>query len=195
MATDLNLTAGSAVNREFKNSVFTLLLDDEAAIRDVSGALFGGKISPDAKIEKTTLKNVFIGKWRNDLSFLIDNQLIVLIEHQSTINKNMPLRMLPYICETYNKFFKKEDLYAETKKFIPKPIFIVLYNGEKDIEKDYCEYRLSDMFLGFDSSKEAPDLELVVHVYNINKGHSAEMIVRKPNTQRLRNAYRGNPRK
>ncbi|MDR2693310.1 MAG: hypothetical protein LBB74_03740, partial [Chitinispirillales bacterium] len=81
---NLNLTVNSTANREFKNSVFTLLFDDEAAIRDVSGALFGKKISPDAKIEKTTLKNVFIGKWRNDLSFLIDNRLIVLIEHQST---------------------------------------------------------------------------------------------------------------
>ncbi|MDR2692816.1 MAG: Rpn family recombination-promoting nuclease/putative transposase, partial [Chitinispirillales bacterium] len=138
-----------------------------------------------AKIEKTTLKNVFIGKWRNDLSFLIDNRLIVLIEHQSTINENMPMRMLQYICETYNKLFKKEDLYAETKKFIPKPVFIVLYNGEKDMEKDYCEYRLSDMFLGFDGSKETPDLELTVYVYNINKGHNAEMVVRS----RILNGY------
>ncbi|MDR2694337.1 MAG: hypothetical protein LBB74_09030, partial [Chitinispirillales bacterium] len=84
MAADLNLTVEPAANREFKNSVFTLLLDDVEAIRDVSGALFGEKVRPDAKIEKTTLKNVFIGKWRNDLSFLIDNRLIVLIEHQST---------------------------------------------------------------------------------------------------------------
>ena len=28
----------------------------------------------------------------NDIAMLVDNQLIVLVEHQSTINENMPLR-------------------------------------------------------------------------------------------------------
>jgi hypothetical protein len=173
MADDLN--AGSKANREFKNSVFTLLFDDEEAIRDISGALLGKKVDPDTKIEKTTLQNVLLdGDWRNDLSFLLDDELIVLVEHQSTVNKNMPLRMLHYVSEIYNHLYDKDDLYREKMMTIPNPVFIVLYNGEKE-EEEYCEYRLSKMFHGL---KGSPYLEVVVKVYNINKGHNVEMVGR-----------------
>jgi predicted transposase/invertase (TIGR01784 family) len=173
---NLNLTVEPTANREFKNSLFTLLLDDVEAIRDVAHAIFGDEAGPNAKIEKTTLVNIFRGKWRNDLSFLLNGQLIVLIEHQSTLNENMPLRMLYYICETYKRFFSDKDLYDEDRKTIPEPYFIVLYNGERAMEKDYVEYRLSDMFAGFDRTKKKPWLELIVHAYDINKGHSADMV-------------------
>jgi len=33
----------------------------------------------------------------NDVSFTVGDRLIVLIEHQSTINENMPLRLLMYV--------------------------------------------------------------------------------------------------
>jgi len=39
----------------------------------------------------------------NDLSFTIDNRLVVLIEHQSTINNNIPLRLLIYMAKVYEK--------------------------------------------------------------------------------------------
>jgi hypothetical protein len=33
----------------------------------------------------------------NDIAMLVDNRLVVLVEHQSTINENMPLRLLEYV--------------------------------------------------------------------------------------------------
>jgi predicted transposase/invertase (TIGR01784 family) len=172
-----NMNAGPTANREYKNSVFTLLFDNAEAIRDVSAALpIGEKITPDTKIEKTTLQNVLLGGWHNDLSFMLNGKLIVLVEHQSTINELISLRMLHYVCEIYNHLYDKKDLYRETKMPIPKPVFIVLYNGKKEMEEDYHEYRLSELFADFDKTKELPYLELVVKVYNINKGHNAEMV-------------------
>jgi hypothetical protein len=48
----------------------------------------------NAKITINTLGNVlFLGR-RNDISFLVGYKPVVLIEHQSTINSNMPLRFL-----------------------------------------------------------------------------------------------------
>jgi predicted transposase/invertase (TIGR01784 family) len=174
---DLNLLAGNSANRKYKDSVFTLLFDDETAIRDVSGALLGEKLDPNVAIKKTTLKNVLsTGEWINDLSFLLDEKLVVLVEHQSTINENMPRRMLHYISEIYNQLCGKEDVYKAKKILIPKPIFIVLYNGEDENVPDYCEYRLSEQYFDFDGSKESPFLELVVKVYNINKGHNVERV-------------------
>jgi len=180
MTEDLN--AGPKVNREFKNSVFTLLFDDEEAMRDISGTvgpILGKKVDSKTKIKKTTLQNVFLGGKINDLSFVLDDKLIVLIEHQSTINENMPLRMLHYISETYNHLYNKKDLYRKDKILIPKPVFIVLYNGEEDFD-DYKEYWLSDSFYDIDKSKEAPRLELVVYVRNINKGHNVEFVGQSP---------------
>ncbi len=146
MSEDLN--AGPKVNREFKNSVFTLLFNDVEAIRDIAGAvgaMLGKEINPNTPIKKTTLQNALLGGKLNDLSFVLDDKLIVLIEHQSTINKNMPLRMLHYISEIYNHLYDKKDLYKREKIPIPKPVFIVLYNGEENI-KDFEEYLLSDLF-------------------------------------------------
>ena len=177
-----DLTANPKANREFKNSVFTLLFNDEEAIRDISGAvgaMLGEEISPDAPIKKTTLQNVLSSGKLNDLSFVLNDKLIVLIEHQSTINKNMPLRMLHYISEIYNRLYDKKDLYKKKKIVIPKPVFIVLYNGEEDV-KDFEEYLLSDLFKEFDRFKDPLFLELRVLVYNINKGHSVDIVDQSP---------------
>ncbi|GHV90722.1 hypothetical protein AGMMS50268_12250 [Spirochaetia bacterium] len=48
-----------------------------------------------------TLTDVFFKDQINDLSFTVDNRLVVLIEHQSTINPNMPIRLLMYIARVY----------------------------------------------------------------------------------------------
>ena len=40
---------------------------------------------------------------KNDISFTIANTYLVISEHQSTINYNMPLRDLWYIAEIYRK--------------------------------------------------------------------------------------------
>jgi hypothetical protein len=41
-----------------------------------------------------TLMDTFFTNKKNDVSALIKNTLVVLTEHQSTINKNMPFRFL-----------------------------------------------------------------------------------------------------
>ena len=44
------------------------------------------------KLEEVNIENVLYMALSNDIAMLVDNQLIVLVEHQSTINENMPLR-------------------------------------------------------------------------------------------------------
>ena len=103
---------------------------------------------------------------------------MVLIEHQSTINNNMPLRMLLYIAEIYDRLSKDEDLYSKKMFPIPRPEFIVLYNGVEDMP-DKQILRLSDMFKDADAGNPA-NLDLVVTVYNINKGRNPEIARRSP---------------
>jgi predicted transposase/invertase (TIGR01784 family) len=108
----------------------------------------------------------------NDISFLIDGKIVVLIEHQSTINENMPIRMLEYIVRVYEKIYKNTDLYSRKMFNIAAPEFIVLYNGKEEFP-DEKTYRLSDMTKEFRGNKPI-NLELVVQVYNINNGRNPE---------------------
>jgi len=167
--------AGSKANRKYKDSVFSLLFSDPQIAAEVYEAIFGVKLGPDVKIEIKTLKNVLSGGLFNDVAFLLNGQLIVLLEHQSTINNNMPLRMLLYIAEIYNRLTTDENIYGREKFKIPRPIFIVLYNGTEDMP-DMLELRLSDMFEDVDEAgEEETNLELIVKVYNINKGRNPEI--------------------
>jgi len=55
---------------------------------------------------------------RNDVSFITkDNRLIILIEHQSTLNPNMALRLFLYYIELLQLWIKGEgaNLYGEKK--------------------------------------------------------------------------------
>ena len=115
------------------------------------------------------------------MSFTIDNRLVVLIEHQSTINQNMPLRLLLYISRVYEKLVNHKTMHQKKQIKIPTPEFIVLYNGGAPYP-ERKEVRLSDAFMNAEniqiSGKSDLSLELVVQVYNINYGCNAPMLER-----------------
>ncbi|GMO70454.1 MAG: hypothetical protein Ta2A_19060 [Treponemataceae bacterium] len=83
---------------------------------------------------------------KNDISFLLDEKIVILIEHQSTINENMALRFLIYIARIYEKLVDNESLYRRKQVPIPQPEFIVLYNGTEDYPEQ-SEIKLSDAFI------------------------------------------------
>jgi len=176
---NLNHEDSSNANRNNKNSMFTSLFSDPNILRELYSAIEGVTIPTDIPIEINTLSNVLFLKQINDISFLIDNRLVVLIEHQSTICENLPLRLLEYSGRIYEKMIDIEKKYQKKLIKIPRPKFIVLYNG---IEKypDYSELKLSDAFMDVKGLKiKSPDkipLELIVQVYNINHGHNQEIL-------------------
>ena len=162
------------VNEKHKDTVFTFLFSNPDLLRELYSAIEGITLPPDVPININTLSDVLFRTQRNDISFLINNRLIVLIEHQSTINNNMPLRFMMYSAKLYQEITEPEDKFKRKLEKIPKPEFIVLYNGE-DNYPDYKELRLSDSFIQADIKIDLP-LELVVQVYNINKGRNQEIL-------------------
>jgi len=168
-------------NKKFKNSVFTSLFDDPDLLRELYCALDGGTLPPDVPVFINTLENVFVMDIYNDISFEIGGKLVVLIEHQSTINPNMPLRLLMYIAEVYERMIDRKTIYSTKPVFVPWPEFFVLYNGE-DPFPDEKILKLSDLFenpqdLGL-SGKLKPFLELEVKVININEGRNKKILAR-----------------
>ncbi|MDR1837256.1 MAG: Rpn family recombination-promoting nuclease/putative transposase [Treponema sp.] len=168
-------------NIKYKNSVFTLLFSDPDLLRKLYCALDGISLAPDVPVIINTLENaLFMGQY-NDISFEIGGRLIVLIEHQSTINPNMALRLLMYIGRVYEKLINGRGIYSKKSLSIPQPEFFVLYNGT-DQFPDKETYRLSDSFeklknLGLEE-KNTPTLELVVRVININEGRNHDIAAR-----------------
>jgi len=172
------------VNRNYKDSVFSALFGHPDVLRELYSAIEGVDIPPDIPLNINTLTDVLNKGQINDLSFTIDNRLVILIEHQSTINDNIPLRLLMYIARVYEKIVNRKKLYQAKLEKIPTPEFIVLYNGNDDYP-DYSELKLSDAFKNIEGLKLSDDgiipLELIVKVYNINHGRNPDMLKKSEN--------------
>jgi len=163
-------------NRKYKDTLFSELFSKPHHLRELYNALADTDYGEDTEIEINTLENVFFNDLKNDVSFTIDGKYVVLIEHQSTINANMPLRCLMYIARVFEKITDERAIYQEKLLKIPTPEFIVLYNGEKPFpsEKILC---LSDAYIGTDESlKRLKNLELTVKVVNINQGYNDDLL-------------------
>jgi hypothetical protein len=167
------------VNREYKNSVFTTLFDNEDKARELYAALKGIVCDPALPVIITTLRDIIYMNVINDLSFIVGGVMVFIIEHQSSLNHNMPLRILLYFSEIYKKIVDRRSLYKTTLVKIPKPEFIVFYNGTEDTP-DRWEEHLADAFIETEGNTKIP-LDLTVTVYNINKGRNKELLSRSEN--------------
>jgi len=168
-------------NTSYKSSVFTLLFSDPDLLRELYCALEGVSLPDDTPVTINTLNNVLYMDRVNDISFEIGGKIVVLIEHQSTVNPNMPLRLLMYIARVYEKILGERNLYSSKPVKIPQVVFLVLYNGTAP-RPDSQILRLSDMFeeagpLGL-PERESPALELAVKVLNINHGRNGAIAAR-----------------
>ena len=158
----------STSNRKYKDSVFVdLFSEDEKAKENflsLYNALHGTHLPLSSPVENIRLENVMYMNIINDVSCLIDGKIIVLAEHQSTINENMPLRFLEYIARLYEKLQAPTDRYLRKLSKIPAPEFYVFYNGTEDYPETTV-LKLSDAFI---TKPEQVPLELTVQVLNIN---------------------------
>ena len=168
----------SIANRKYKDSVFVdLFSEDEKAKENflsLYNALHNTHLPLSCPVENIRLDNVMYMNIINDVSCLVDNKIIVLAEHQSTINENMPLRFLQYIARLYEKLQAPTDRYLRKLSKIPTPEFYVFYNGLDDYPESTM-LKLSDAFM---TKLDSLPLELEVKVFNINKNKGSEVLSR-----------------
>ena len=160
------------INRKYKDSVFTDLFGSDIKAKKNFLELYNALSGSDYKLDEVSLERKVIEQslyktFNNDVSWEIDGKLIVLVEHQSTINENMPFRCLEYVTRIYEGIVPLQKRYAEKVHKIPNPDFYVVYVG-KDKQPLEQELHLSDAFYKKDSSK----LELVVKVKNCSDSRS-----------------------
>ena len=164
-------------NRKFKSSVFTTLFNDSKNLLSLYNAISGSDLSSDTHIEIATLDDVLFTDRRNDIAFVLDDKIVILIEHQSSLNENMPLRLLIYLSRVYEKLISNDAVYKRKLMKIPKPDFIVLYNG-MDPFPDERMLRLSDAYGDWEKAYAGlgGSLELEVRVVNINEGRNEAIV-------------------
>lgn len=157
-------------NREIKSGVFADLFgNDEKDGKKNFLSLYNAIHNTNLKFEETVIEQKKIPQsiyktFDNDVSMLINGRLIVLVEHQSTPNNNMPLRCLEYYVHLLYGIVPADSRYREKLYKIPTPEFYVFYNGNKNIKQEFI-MKLSDAFL---EPQKDPLCELKVKFTKIN---------------------------
>ena len=159
------------VNRIYKDRLYKMIFNDKSELLKLYNAINGTHYDDPAMLTITTLDNAIYMTMENDLSFIIDMRL-ALYEQQSTVNPNLPLRILMYITDIYSAYTKDMNIYGSKKVQIPLPSFVIFYNGVKS-QPDRTEFLLSELF---HPTTDQPALELKAVMLNINKWHNQELM-------------------
>ena len=157
--------SGKEANTKYRDSVFRDYFNEPNRLLSLCNVILGTDYKNSQKLSINTLEGIFFDNQKNDISCVIENNFLVLIKHQTSVNNNMPFRCLSYVAELLNNLVVDKDrLYHKALIRFPRPKFFVLYDGDAK-EPLQREMRLSEAF-GGDSST----LELVVVALNINFG-------------------------
>ena len=163
-------------NREHKDSVFVdLFYQDETAKKNLLSlynALHDTNYEDETIIRKVKIDDVLYKNFKNDISCEVNGLVLVFGEHQSTINRNMPLRCLMYVGRAYEQLVDSKARYRTTLVKIPTPEFYVFYNGEKEQPLERV-LSLSDAFM---NPAGENSVELKVKVININSDKAHEIL-------------------
>lgn len=158
-------------DRCYKDRVFRMLFREKKALLELYNGLNETEYTDSERMTITTLENAVYLGMKNDVSFIFHESLM-LYEHQSTDNPNMPLRSLLYISDIYSNLTRDKNLYSTKRIGIPEPKFVVFYNGMKPLPERF-ELKLSDLY---QPGTANPMLELKLLVLNINPGNNRELL-------------------
>ena len=156
-------------NRQYKDRVFRMIFNSREKLLELYNAMNGTDYENAEELEIVTLENALYLAMRNDLAYVFHDELF-LYEQQSSKNRNMPLRCLFYVSDSYSRMVRDENLYGSRRIPLPAPTFVVFYNGKDTVEER--ELLLSEAYT---RKTEKPNLELRVKVQNVNLGNSEEI--------------------
>lgn len=165
------------MNRKYKDGLFRMIFSEKKELLSLYNAISGTSYTDEEELEVNTLQGIIFLSIENDVSFIIGGELM-LYEHQSTMCGNMPLRSLLYIADLYAGITSDKQLHGSKMIELQRPRFVVFYNGSEKLP-DRSTQKLSDAYPKLKGSTTEPipeELELIVTVLNINKGHNRELM-------------------
>lgn len=156
--------------KNYKDTVYRMLFGQAKEALSLYNSLNGTSYTDASVLEFNTLENAIYMGMKNDLSFLVMEQMH-LYEQQASYTPNMPLRDLFYVADLLQAFVKDKSLYSSKQIKLPTPHFVVFYNGLQKLPERQV-LKLSD---AFEIQTDCPELELKVLVLNINPGMNEEL--------------------
>lgn len=131
--------AQQTTDRQSKNNVFVDMFSDMANVYRLYRELHPE--DTDVTVEDITVETlgaVIVNTLYNDLSFLVKDKLITLVEAQSTWCPNIPLRMMFYLAETYRRYLDEtvQSVHSHAKVRLPRPELHVIYTGTAHVPEE-----------------------------------------------------------
>lgn len=157
-------------NHKLKDRLFDKIFESEESRKHLAEFVIG--IKPDEAVI-SNVRPVIFGNKYNDLAFLYDRCMYIMMEEQSTECANIAYRMLEYVVTGLRQQIDSEQiLYSNTLVRFPVPKLFAVNVGiiERKAPVNQVEYDilLSNAFLKLNQEllNQKPDLELTVHMYN-----------------------------
>ena len=166
-------------NRTHKDSLFVDYFskdrDWKQHFLSLYNALHGTNLQvADTQLERVNLEQVLYKSYYNDIAVLVNGRFILMIEHQSTINPNMPLRLLEYVTRIYGNIVDSTAKFSRHLVPLAKPEFYVFYTGDQKLPPESYLY-LSDAFPNQVQNADLT-LELKVKVCTIKSEHPSPVV-------------------
>ena len=165
------------VTREYKDRLFCFIFGSEAHkdwTLSLYNAVNGSSYTDPEDITIATLTEVVYMGMHNDVAFLITDE-INMYEQQSTFNPNMPLRLMQYIGNIYDKLIRlwRKNKFGKALIRLPVPKLVVFYNGTRQAPDEQMLH-LSDAFP--EDRRDESDISVRVRMININRGRSPKLV-------------------
>ncbi len=134
------------VKHKVYDSVFSDLFSDKKYLKELYKVLIDSAVDDDIQDEDINLieiDKVFINDLYNDLSFVVKDELFILLEAQSSYTKNIATRILLYLAKGLEEYIvhntkgKFYSLYNEKIVEIPKIKLYTVYTGSKEFSDHY----------------------------------------------------------
>ena len=159
--------------RNYKDRIFRMVFREKKALLALYNAMNETDYENEDDLKVTTLDSALYLEMKNDVSFVLYDELL-LYEHQSTKNPNLPLRNLFYVSDVYSELTKDLFLYGSVPVQIPEPKFVVFYNGLENMQEREV-LKLSSLYA---KKAEHISLELETLVLNVNVGYNKILMER-----------------
>ena len=161
----------SQENRRHKDSLFVDYFSKDRDWKQHFLSLYNALHGTDLQVETTRLERVNLDQvlymdYYNDIAVMVNDQFIMMIEHQSTINPNMPLRLLEYVTRIYGNMIDSKAKFSNRLIPLARPEFIVFYTGKENLPPE-TYLSLSDAFKLNCTPNPELTLELKVKVCKI----------------------------
>ena len=157
--------------RKAKDSVFLDLFQNKSYLLKLYRTLHPeDTTATEDSLTDVTITNVLTDNLYNDLGFIVNNKLLILVEAQSTWTVNILVRILLYLAQSYHEYFQRtcQDYYKSRKVKMPKPELYVIFTGNKGRKPD--KISLSKEFF------ESADIDIEVKAKVIYESDTDDII-------------------